>query len=461
MRSLSRSPRPHVVARALPPRSNAWTLTVPGAHCHPVPPFPRYSPSGRSTALASIAFSSIALASIVACSADGSSVAATFDAGSERRDADALIDSPFADASGCVEDGHLITVDPDEDHDDDGWSVNDGDCNDCDAVTNPGAFDVAGNDIDEDCSGEADDEPSSCDDGISLATNVPEDGARAIGLCRFVQASPASPQDRRWGVVDSSFVMADGTVGMHYASRGVLTDFGPNVRPQQGTKLLVLSSATARRPSDDDYEPPVDGQMGTSSATPPGWPRNFPSCPQTLDLTPVAFDSAALELKVRVPTNANALSFRFAFFTTEFPAWVCHQYNDYFVTLLTSSADNPGAQAGNICFDVAGNPISANTALLEACEPQVVDGKPYACLLGDAALAGNGFDGGQDEPRGHGGTGWLETTAAVVPGETIDLRFAVWDSGDHRNGSTVVIDDFRWSVEPASGPATVQVPSPK
>lgn len=371
------------------------------------------------------------------------------------------LDSPFIDAAGCMENGALVTIGVDEDHDGDGWTLRDGDCDDCEPKTNPGAFDVPGNDVDEDCSGASDDEVASCDQNIVLATNVPEDGARAIGLCRFAKDDPTEPKERTWGVLDASFVMADGTLGMSYASRGVLPDFGPNVHPQQGSTLLALSSASARRPGDSGFVPPIGGDMGTTGPTPPGWPRNAPSCQEPVDPTPVANDSAALALRIRVPTNADGLSFRFSFYTTEFPTWICHQYNDYFVALLTSSADNPQAQDGNISFDGLGNPISVSSVFLDVCRPQVVDDMPFECLLGDAALSGNGFGPSADEPRGHAATGWLETSAEVVPGETIDLRFAIWDSGDHLQGSTVLIDDFRWSVQGGAPPGTVRVPSPK
>src|SRR2546423_811886 len=57
---------------------------------------------------------------------------------------------------------------PDEDRDQDGYTVAQGDCNDCDNRVNPGAYDVAGNHVDEDCSGTADDEPAGCDTGLPL-----------------------------------------------------------------------------------------------------------------------------------------------------------------------------------------------------------------------------------------------------------------------------------------------------
>lgn len=392
---------------------------------------------------------------LAACAATGEGLDAS-PGQSGGQDASTL-DAPFGDGSGCIVNGQVITVDPEQDWDGDGWAVNEGDCNDCDVVANPGAFDVPGNDVDEDCSGKPDDEPQDCDAPIAMTTNVPDDAARAIGICRFVHEEPVDPRDRTWGVVSAAFVQADGSPGMHHESRAVLANFGSHVHPQEGKSLLVLSSAAARRIGDDGYATPVDGQMGTTSATPAGWPREFPSCAQAVDLQPVAHDSAALALRIRVPTNAYSFSFRFAFFTTEFPSWICHQYNDYFVALLESGAENPGAQEGNLSFDAEGNPISVNTAFLEACRPQVVGDVPYACPLGDAVLAGNGFGPSDVEPRGHAGTGWLETTASVIPGEEIELRFAIWDAGDHRNGSTVVIDGFGWGAEAGSGPGTIQV----
>lgn len=400
------------------------------------------------------------------CSAGGGDQVNPVDAGSwQDASTDSKADSPFevfadalGDGSGCMIDGALITVGPDEDYDRDGWSLREGDCNDCDVNTNPGAWDVPGNGVDEDCSGVADDEVVRCDDGIGLSTNVPEEGAQAIGLCRFTKEKVSDSRDRSWGVIASSFELADGAPGMHHASRGVLQDFGPNVRPQQGGALLALSSASARRLGDPEFVMPIDGDMGTTSATPDGWPKPFPSCSEPLDPAPVANDSAALALRIRVPTNAYGLSFRFAFFTTEFPAWVCRQYNDYFVALMASSED---VQGRNLSWDGQGNPISVNSVLLEACLPQVVEGKPFDCLLGDAMLAGNGFGPSEDEARGHGSTGWLETTAAVVPGSVINLRFVVWDAGDHLHGSTVVIDDFRWRAEEGMASETVRVPSPK
>jgi hypothetical protein len=72
--------------------------------------------------------------------------------------------------------------------------------------------------------------------------------------------------------------------------------------------------------------------------------------------------------------------------------------------------------------------------------------------LGDTGLQGTGYEGGIG-----GGTGWLTTTSPVTPGETITLRFMIFDEGDHILDSVVLIDNFRWQANAATGgPSTVR-----
>src|SRR4051812_40396969 len=66
--------------------------------------------------------------------------------------------------------GDCISL-PDEDKDHDGWTVAQGDCNDCDPNANPAAVEVIADDtaVDEDCDGVIDDVPLPCDDSLDLA----------------------------------------------------------------------------------------------------------------------------------------------------------------------------------------------------------------------------------------------------------------------------------------------------
>jgi hypothetical protein len=353
----------------------------------------------------------------------------------------------------------------DQDHDGDGYSWLQGDCNDCDPMANPGAYDVLGGmdggpGLDEDCSGTADDEPTDCDANILLHDKDAMNAARALGLCRVNVDPNATGKDKTWGVVSARYVKADGTDGMSVLSHGILPGFGA-AHVQQGASMLALSSGTARAPGQMGWQSPKGAVMGTQSEPPLGFPIESAACPGVL--TGACKDPAALELQVRVPTNARSLRFLFNFYTYEFPEYICSQFNDYFVTLMDPPP--PDAVQKNISFDTQKNPISVNNALLQVCKPQLAppNGSPqksYECPLGTGLLAGTGYDD-LSSSGPHAATGWLVTQAPVTPGSLITLRFAIWDSGDGSLDSTVLIDGFEWSVEPATQPITVPVQNPK
>ena len=93
----------------------------------------------------------------------------------------------------------------DEDKDMDGFSVNNGDCNDCDANVNPGAIEVQVTEpdmngvvpepADENCNGMVDDVLGTCDDGIAYDSTDPMNGARAVDLCQNAGANG------QWGAI--------------------------------------------------------------------------------------------------------------------------------------------------------------------------------------------------------------------------------------------------------------------
>ncbi|MCC6669258.1 MAG: choice-of-anchor L domain-containing protein [Polyangiaceae bacterium] len=346
---------------------------------------------------------------------------------------------------------------PTEDKDKDGQTKQDGDCNDCDPNANAGAYDVAGNKVDEDCNGTPDDTLTDCDGAITdVADADPMNGARAIGLCQQATAS-----DKKWGVLEAKWVAADGSPlpTSHADGHGLLAAYGPNVNCQEGKRLLALSSGTARQPTDPGYKSPSGATSPATSPCPTGFPIESPSCNNAVS-GKTANDPAGLELKIRVPTNAKSFSFNFNFYTFEWPSFVCTTFNDFFVALLNPATSAQPPQYGNISFDTQKNPVSVNNAFLEACDPKIGAGNPggknFPCSLGIATLQGTGF-----EP-GHAATGWLETVSPITPGGEMILRYAVWDAGDHILDSTVLVDNFKFSADEASNtPTTKPVPTPK
>ena len=82
--------------------------------------------------------------------------------------------------------------------------------------------------------------------------------------------------------------------------------------------------------------------------------------------------------------------------------------------------------------------------------------KYTGCKDSPDTIIGSGF--GPDSGASHGATRWLTVTAPVTPGEQIILRLTVWDEGDGILDSTVLLDNFKWDIQPADKESTVEQP---
>jgi hypothetical protein len=320
----------------------------------------------------------------------------------------------------------------DADGDGDGFTGEQGDCNDCDPNVNPGAIEVIVTEpnedgtipepADEDCDGVVDNAPVACDGSLALDDADPFHGADAIELCQ--RTNPGQPE---WGVLDAKYVRANGSATGATSQFGVLASFGPSVVPQAGGRLLGLSSGDARLPGQPNACNNYSCSMSGASSAPPGFPQDSMGCPGSTAI----YDDIGLEVRVRTPKNATGYKFDFAFWSFEYPEWVCTSYNDQFIALVDPPPQ--GSINGNVSFDMNSNPVSVNIAFFQVCA---------GCPLGTAMLQGNGFDGSWNQDAG--GTGWLETQVPVTGGDEITIRFAIWDTGDQAWDSTVVVDNFQW-----------------
>jgi len=389
----------------------------------------------------------VAAISGIACS--GSSTRSGFDTSSDPNDPN----SGSKDTTGGFVNGagpgqgssctlNNTATDKNKDYDGDGYPLK-FDCNECDTNINAGAYDFPGNGIDEDCDGKADNEAAECDDGLAMAAGDPFDGAKSMGLCK------KATNDQMWGVVSAKWVKPDGSSQTEPLGQGILTHLGVN-DPANGKSMLAISSGSARGPKDPGYHDVSGWDKNVDCGTPAGYPKDAPACSGSLGGFGGfggAHDGAALQVTIRVP-NAKSFSYQQNFFTYEFPNWICSEFNDFFVTMMDPKP--AGLVDGNIAFDQDGNPISVNNSMLQVCKKQTAGGKSFACPLGDSTLAQTGFEG-------HAATGWLTTTTPVdtVRGKTITLTWAIWDQGDGVLDSTALIDDFEWSVDPATGSQTV------
>jgi hypothetical protein len=359
---------------------------------------------------------------------------------------DAALDT--APPSAPMDDG-ILADSVTDDRDGDGFAIG-ADCDDGNPLINPGAIEVPGDGVDNNCNGAIDEALPSCDKDLKLDSPEAMDFARALGLCEVAK-------DRAWGVVSARITSTDGAAVPLPRQYGLQKSFGEAIKPRDGETMVLLSSGVARTPDQPGYVPLPKGTDSSAnvSTAPEGWPRNVKGCPKSSK--PYAFDSVVLELKIRTPTNAKAFSFDFDFFSSEYVEYVCQPYNDSFVALLTSKAKLDPSWAGNIAFDAAGDPINVNSGFFQACLPDSWLGRKFDCPLGVSELKGTGFDAVPSSltaPARNGATSWLRTTQPIVGGEEITVRFAIWNTGDHWLPSSVLLDRFQWLADPTIGTKT-------
>ncbi|MBK8253908.1 MAG: choice-of-anchor L domain-containing protein [Polyangiaceae bacterium] len=333
---------------------------------------------------------------------------------------------------------------PDEDKDQDGASVNQGDCNDCDPNVGPGAIEVQVTEpdmngmipepADENCDGMVDNVVEACDMGIALNDTNPMNGAKAVDLCET-----ATPGDKKWGVLQAAYVRADGSTSIppNALQYGILDKFGPNVNVQRGQRMLGLSSGYARTPDQPGNCGSLSCYSNAPGTAPAGFPQDVPACPGSTAIN----DDVALELKIRSPKNATGYKFNFKFYSFEYPEWVCTSFNDQYISLI--SPPPMGSINGNVSFDTQNNPVSVNVAFFDANPNELV---------------GTGFDVWDDA----GATSWLQTQAPIKGGDEITVRFAIWDTGDSAWDSTALVDNFQWIANGGTVVVgTIPIPDPK
>ncbi len=403
-----------------------------------------------------------------------------------------------AGAAGTSDGGMFV------DSDGDGWTPAAGDC--CDrpeqcadpATVNPGAYEVLDNGVDDDCDGvSAGPVAETCDQGLPSSTGKPDAMARALGVCHVALDSDPLPE-RRWGLLSAQLLRADGSALADLRAATVRPGFG-KVTPTEGASLVVLSTGIAADGQQTDPGPnggSPNSKLASSSHTPSskvslttpvaagsvddwfaavrepikkaGSLPLLPDCPG--QSSGDAYDSVVLRLRLRAPTNALSVRLRVRFLSSEFPQNVCTSFNDQFLALLDApDVDNGPDRNLGVYRDPQGVqwPASlplARTSLLDRCDTLAskcwmsnTSISPLACSAGPGELADTGLAslGTPADPCSHGAsTGWLTVAGNVAPGQTAELRIALWDVGDSLFDSIALLDGLTWDTSPVTAGTT-------
>jgi hypothetical protein len=350
---------------------------------------------------------------------------------------------------------------PNDDLDMDGFSPAQGDCDDCEPLFNPQAIEIQGNNEDDNCDNVVDEAAVPCDMGFALDTASAVEAAQTIELCK------TSTGGEDWGLVSADWVVANGGPppadvtdnAAFHLGHGIMNDFGSNVATKAGANMLVLSSGYARRPNDPDFSAATAGGKGYNAPLPAGFPMDSSTCGQMT--SGPARDPIGLQVVLLAPSNATGFSFHFDFYAADFPAFVCTQFDDQFISWVDPLP--MGVMGPVVNLNAAGDTFSVNGADFDVCgcmggPPCMAGNKSFACTQGVTRLLGNGF--GVDElMEDRGAVGWQRTTVPIQPGVATTVRFATWDMGDGVFSSTALIDDFQWVTDP-NPPTVATTPSP-
>src|SRR5262249_8115055 len=152
-------------------------------------------------------------------------------------------DAPIAPPPGAFDGGRADGGDP-NDPDGDGFTTDD--CDEKSASINPGAVEIPGDGIDNDCNGKVDEAATDCDVGLALASSDAFDFAKSIGLCDKATG-------RKWGVVSAALETSDGSGAPLARQYGIQSAWGPSVSAQVGQTMAALSSGVARTPGQPDF----------------------------------------------------------------------------------------------------------------------------------------------------------------------------------------------------------------
>jgi len=261
------------------------------------------------------------------------------------------------------------------------------------------------------------------------------------------------------GSVDA-FTSFSGHPAALHVHRGLLGTHG-EYAPREGERMVILSTGRAADVPQTHDDLHCDPLMCPSTALDMGPPMS--TLPPPINVAPVdsvktcadqpalvgsgdcsntlaepwssgagAHDYAELRLETKVPEDADAFVYQFAFFSAEYPVWASQgsPWNDMYVAWLESEA-----WTGNISFDELGNPISINGVFLDYLDADSPLCERSPCVAPE--LDGFAMDG-------HAGTRWLETVAPVVPGEEIEVIFSIFDLSDAYFDTVVLLDGVHW-----------------
>ena len=295
-----------------------------------------------------------------------------------------------------------------------------GDCQDYWADVHPGAQDIEGDGLDNDCDGKKAGEQ---DGPVVAECTGPCTGATVEAfLCALDICYPGYQLGASFSSPTGDSISQAWQAIAHYGSTS------NDLAPFAGGSYGIMSSGYWNSSSHQD------SLSGFGTATDPYDKSGYTEMN----------DAVEFKVKLKAPPGVTGFSIDYIYMSAEYHEYVGTMFNDKFYIILKAPTTTGGK-----------NEVINYADCLDpwAYYDKVVDGKKVCYIAINAAfaepcpgtaantnLAGTGHECSADGSS----TGWLTTSWDIAPDEVFELTFHIHDTSDEIFDSTVLIDAFRW-----------------